>query len=85
MDYKSIFKKDGVLKNKTIDNLDLKERLQFIHENELIAILGMVANGAYDELEDISKKTIRLRLWNLKICLGYMVDDYLNENIEESE
>ena len=81
----NIFKEGGVLERKTMDNLDLKERLQFIHENELIAILGMVANGAYDELEDRSKKTIRLRLWNLKICLGYMVDDYLKENIEESE
>lgn len=82
---KKFLKKDEVLKNKTIDNLDLKEKMKFIHENELIAILGMVTSGEYDSLLHQSKETIRNKLFDLKICLGYMIEDYLNENIEESE
>lgn len=78
-------KKDKLELKTIFDNLDLKQKIQFIHENELIEILGLFTSGEYDNFQDTSKERIKNQLWQLKLCLVYMVDDYLNENIEESE
>ena len=52
-------------------------RLNNIHKNELLGILSMVAYGEYDDLPEPSKNRIRVKLQDLKISLGYIIDQYL--------
>jgi hypothetical protein len=52
-------------------------RLNNIHKNELLGILSMVTSGEYDELPEASKNRIRVKLHDLKISLGYIIDQYL--------
>jgi hypothetical protein len=52
-------------------------RLKNIHDNELLAILALVAYGEYDDLPEPSKNRIRIKLQDLKISLNYIIIQYL--------
>jgi hypothetical protein len=60
-------------------------RLKNIHDNELLAILSMVASGEYDELPETSKNRMRVKLQDLKISLSYIVDQYLEYHKDREE
>jgi hypothetical protein len=55
-------------------------RLKNIHDNELLAILSLVAYGEYDDLPELSKNRIRIKLQDLKISLNYIITQYLKES-----
>ena len=52
-------------------------RLKNIHDNELLGILSLVAYGEYDDLPELSKNRIRIKLQDLKISLNYIIIQYL--------
>lgn len=63
-----------------LDNENIK-RLEYIHKEELLAFLSLVIQGDFEESPEKTKDMIKKKLFDLKINIGYLVEQYLQEKI----
>lgn len=61
--------------NEKFDNMSFDERISYIKNNEMLALLSVITSDDFEELPEKSKERIKKKLLNLKICLGYIIDD----------
>lgn len=63
-----------------LDNENIK-RLEYIHKEELLSFLSLVIQGDFEESPEKTKDMIKKKLFDLKINIGYLVEQYLQEKI----
>lgn len=55
------------------------ERLKYIHENELLSYIHFITFDEYEEIQIKTKERIKKKLQELKINVGYIIAQYLEE------